>query len=182
MDDIQNTQQLRLYNALCECAGEQVAREIALKDVLKKYPSDARKAAWAEDVCADMEARLDADTVTRARMMCHCQPPLNKFAAVKRAYERSHSLEEYVRLMDEANESAGFWIEDGEVYMSYPRCYCSFVNKSQKPLPKSWCLCSLGYVKALHDHIFDADVKVELLESVITGGDKCVMKITLPNT
>lgn len=179
-ENIANTQQKRLYTALKSVAGEDVARDIALSDMLPVNPNAARKADWAISVCERMERELDADTVMSARMACHCKPPVSKFAALKRAYARTHDIGAYVASMNAMNESADFWLEGNDIYMRYPRCYCSFVNKADKPLHKAWCACSLGYAKALNDDILMCDTSVELIKSVATGADECVIKISLP--
>ncbi len=44
----------------------------------------------------------------------------------------------------------------------------------------TFCWCSVGYVKEMHDRVFGRPVDVELLESVLMGHPRCKFRITLP--
>jgi hypothetical protein len=58
-------------------------------------------------------------------------------------------------------------------------CLCPFVESKPAGLSPTYCLCSVGYVKAMHEMRFGRPVEVELLDSVVRGGKRCKFKITL---
>jgi len=47
-------------------------------------------------------------------------------------------------------------------------------------MPAAYCNCSKGWVKQLFENVIDQEIKVELICSIIQGGDKCRFRIYLP--
>ena len=43
----------------------------------------------------------------------------------------------------------------------------------------TYCLCSLGYVKEMHERILGRPVAVELVDSVLRGGKRCKFRMTV---
>ena len=43
----------------------------------------------------------------------------------------------------------------------------------------TYCLCSLGYVKEMHERILGRPVEVELVDSVLRGGKRCQFRMTV---
>ena len=58
-------------------------------------------------------------------------------------------------------------------------CLCPMVESKPAGLSRTFCQCSVGYVKELHEQKFGRPVKVELLDSVLYGGKRCKFKITV---
>ncbi|MFZ0033553.1 MAG: hypothetical protein WAK60_01015 [Sedimentisphaerales bacterium] len=56
-------------------------------------------------------------------------------------------------------------------------CTCIFVDKEKTP--PYFCDCSLGWQTEMYETIFSKPVKVELVESVLRGGKRCVFKIQI---
>lgn len=62
-------------------------------------------------------------------------------------------------------------------------CHCPRVRKAVElgiTLPGSYCLCGAGYYRQIWETILERDVRVEVLESVCSGGDRCSFAIHLP--
>jgi predicted hydrocarbon binding protein len=53
------------------------------------------------------------------------------------------------------------------------------VESKPAGLSPTFCLCSLGYVKEMHEQMFMKPVEVELLSSVLRGDPSCKFKITV---
>lgn len=47
---------------------------------------------------------------------------------------------------------------------------------------KTWCQCTTGYSKVLFEKAFKCKVDVELLKSIKTGDQICLMEIILEKT
>ncbi len=65
----------------------------------------------------------------------------------------------------------------------YLACHCPFVRESipaGTTVSSLWCHCIGGFTKLLWDYIFDQDLDVELLESILDGDPCCRFAITLP--
>jgi len=58
-------------------------------------------------------------------------------------------------------------------------CLCPMVESKPAGLSRTFCHCSVGYVKELYEQRFARHVKVELLDSVLYGGNRCRFKITV---
>jgi len=58
-------------------------------------------------------------------------------------------------------------------------CLCPMVESKPAGLSPTYCLCSVGYVKEMHELRFGRKAEVELLDSVIRGGKRCKFKVTV---
>jgi len=58
-------------------------------------------------------------------------------------------------------------------------CLCPMVETDPSGLSHTYCFCSLGYVKEMHEQMFKRPVEVELLSSVLRGDPRCKFKITV---
>ena len=64
-------------------------------------------------------------------------------------------------------------------------CHCPRVRDAvgeDPQLPQTYCYCGAGFYQGIWEKILDEPVEVEILESVMTGGDVCQIAITLPET
>ena len=58
-------------------------------------------------------------------------------------------------------------------------CLCPTAETQRaKVISPTFCWCSVGYVKEMHDRIFGRPVKVELIESILMGHPRCRFRIT----
>ncbi|MBN1971270.1 MAG: hypothetical protein JXR48_04830 [Candidatus Delongbacteria bacterium] len=67
----------------------------------------------------------------------------------------------------------------------YLSCHCPFVRDSiideNTKISSEWCYCTGGFEKLIFDVIYDQELEVELLESVLDeNGSKCRFAIVLP--
>ncbi len=59
-------------------------------------------------------------------------------------------------------------------------CLCPAVEaQSATTMSPTYCWCSVGYVKEMHERIFGRPVNVELTKSVLRGDARCGFRITL---
>ncbi|MCG8570587.1 MAG: DUF6144 family protein [Spirochaetes bacterium] len=57
-------------------------------------------------------------------------------------------------------------------------CPCPIVKNSASSNPVL-CNCTKGFIKAIFSTLLSRDIKVELLESLLSGGQMCKLKLTL---
>lgn len=65
----------------------------------------------------------------------------------------------------------------------YYACHCPWARETiltGKELDPEFCHCSAGYSKKPLDVAFDADLKVDVLESALAGDDRCRFAVHLP--
>ena len=71
-----------------------------------------------------------------------------------------------------------------ETQKKYMACHCPFIRNhllhNVSDIDPDWCYCSGGFAKTPFEYIFGQELQVELLESCLTGSDKCRFAITIP--
>lgn len=76
------------------------------------------------------------------------------------------------------------WLKETDpVRKRFYACHCPFARYSiltEKPVDSLWCYCSGGFTKLFFDYLYDQDLEVELLESVLSGAECCRFSIRLP--
>jgi hypothetical protein len=171
-------QAVRLYNSLEKHMGHAAAEDFLEKLPLSKSADHNKKFKWANGVCTYLEERFSDEEIRNIRMDCSCSPG-TKAEKVKKLYENSADYDEFCeRFNKEYSPGNQLAYDGGALYLSYPTCYCSCINRGDGYVTNSWCVCTLGYTEKLFSCALSGKVNVELLESVKTGGEKCVMKIT----
>jgi hypothetical protein len=98
-------------------------------------------------------------------------------------------IEQWVK---ERGPTSGYSMKDGVVAFEYvgsaetgqaaPEgvCLCPAVEaQSAATMSPTYCWCSVGYVKEMHERIFGRPVDVELTQAVLTGHPRCRFRITL---
>ena len=64
-------------------------------------------------------------------------------------------------------------------------CHCPRIRKTLKdgadPISESYCYCGAGFYRGIWEYILDKPVRVEVLETVLNGGDVCRIAVHLPD-
>ncbi len=88
-------------------------------------------------------------------------------------------------------KSPDFRVEGNTIYFQYMssaetgkpsaegQCLCMMAESAPKGLSPTYCMCSVGYVREMHEMLFGRECEVELLESVLQGSKRCKFKITV---
>lgn len=177
MNEQKNRQAIRLYDSISKVCGEEKANAILAELPLSKSPTENKKREWACASCSKLHEYFDDETVKTIKKGCHCKPSPKDAKEIKKCYDESQSLEDFA---NKANSSGVFYkIENDAIVVTYPRCYCPFLKKVTGDLPSDWCQCSLGYSEDLFHYVTGKRVRAELLESVVLGNNRCVIRIHL---
>jgi hypothetical protein len=177
MSEIKYGKAKNIYDVLLNYTDGQTAEKIACPTAMPKTPDERKRSEWVNKLCAGLENEFDLITIEEIFQKCACGVPLSKSEKTKRFYESSADLDGFCKKFNkEYAPGNAVTMENGELYFSYPTCYCSHL-KGIESVPRTWCLCSLGYAKNLFSYAFSREVQAELVESVKTGGKKCVMRI-----
>lgn len=62
-------------------------------------------------------------------------------------------------------------------------CHCPRVRDAlrlREPLSRTYCYCGAGFYKGIWEEILQVPVEVEVLESVLAGGEVCRIALSLP--
>lgn len=77
------------------------------------------------------------------------------------------------------------WLAEKDPRMKrYFACHCPMAREvladAEERIPRAWCNCTSGFVKQRFNAIFEEDVQVDLLETVLDNQDRCRFAIHVP--
>ena len=172
-----NKHAVNMYNSLEKHIGREAADEFVEKLPLSKSADYQKRFKWAGDTCAWLEERFTDDDIKKMRAECACDPG-GKAERAKKLYEASADYDDFCAKFNSEFAPENTLTNDGSLlYFAYPKCYCSCVKRGGD-VTRSWCVCTVGYTEKMFSRALSREVKVELLESIKTGGTRCLMKIT----
>lgn len=136
-----------------------------------------RMQRWITTLIESLDEHVDERDCKEALEQCgRACIPRSTVRKAKALYEESEGLEDFLERYAGVNEH--LHVEENGVYMVYPRCYCSLVNKiPQGELSATWCNCSRGWVKELFEVATGKPVDVVLEKSVVKGDDGCRLMV-----
>lgn len=173
-----NVYLIKMYESIKDISGIDAADSFVEKLPLSASADYIKKFKWSENVCAYLEGNFNKEKVKQIRMKCSCTPPQKYADDVKRLYSSCDTINDFCEKYNmQYLGKHSIWNEGDSIFFSYPQCYCSLVKRDDKLISKTWCLCTLGYTKKLFDYVLDCETSAELIESVKTGGNRCVMRI-----
>jgi hypothetical protein len=103
---------------------------------------------------------------------------------------RPVTLEAFTKWVKD-NHPADYRVEGNVIYFQYgiaaetglpapeKKCLCTLAETNPPGLSPTYCLCSVGYIKEMHEQLFQRPVDVELLGAVLRGDPRCKFKITV---
>src|SRR5512143_257944 len=174
-------------------AGEKKAAVPASQPETKPGDKSAARAAkrmefvdaWVPRLFKVMDGELDE--TTRRRLMaangkaCYCafrpdQKPRSEPATRERITEwvATRGKDEGYRM--EGDVITTEFTSSAETGKDSPEhiCLCPAAeSQSAKTISPTFCWCSVGYVKEMHERVFGRPVNVELVESVLLGQPRC---------
>jgi predicted ArsR family transcriptional regulator len=121
------------------------------------------------------------DEKTRNEILEQCGRQCQSQSFIKKArkiYQQSKNTDEFLEKFGQVYKH--LHREGDKIYIVYPKCYCSQVNKI--PIGKlsgTYCNCSVGWAKALFEGALGRPVEVTKEESIIGGDKQCKFRIIL---
>jgi predicted hydrocarbon binding protein len=138
-----------------------------------------RMQKWISSLVTGLDEFADEETAVKILEQCGRQCQSQSF--IKRAkalFEKSSNLNDFLENL--GKEYKHLHREGDNVYIIYPRCYCSFVNKIPSgKLSSTYCNCSRGWAKALYEGALGRPVEVIMEESIVSGDTQCKFRIVL---
>jgi predicted hydrocarbon binding protein len=163
-----------IFEAIKNKSYTETAKEITYgQDESAKSENNAE---WVKSTMHRLESKFDQRTTKQIRMRCQCGYGMDeKLALLKELRAAASNMEEFAN-SDKA-KSAGLYSKDGTLYLQFLFCPCPMLADVDKLDTKTWCLCTTGYSKVLFEKAFGCEVEVDLLKSIKSGDDICLMKI-----
>jgi predicted ArsR family transcriptional regulator len=138
-----------------------------------------RTEKWITALMDGLDKNVDEKAIAKMLEQCGRQCQSQSFIKKAKAiYEKSKNTEDFLEKLGRVYKH--LHREGGKVYLVYPKCYCSQVNKIPKGgLSGTYCNCSRGWAKALFEGATGKPVEVTMEKSIINGNDQCKFRIVL---
>jgi len=174
MSDIRKIQENVIFAAVSNQSDTETAKEVVYgKEEKAKSENDAD---WVKSTMHRLENRFDKDTTKLIRMNCQCGYGMDeKLALLNELKADASSMEEFGN--SDRAKAAGLFCQDGILYLQFLFCPCPMLAEVDRLETKTWCQCTTGYSKVLFEKVFGCAVDVELLKSIKSGDDICLMNI-----
>ena len=173
-----NAHSIRLIDSLRRNIGDDVADAFAENYPLSKAANIEKKYEWAKNVCDYLDEHYDTETIMTIRKECRCNDGKSIANKILKYLNKADSIEQFVKAFNENETFASLeYISDNKILFCYPECYCACVKRVSGELSRAWCYCTLGNAEGIFREVFKKEIKVTLLESIKTGGEKCVIEV-----
>jgi len=173
----------KLVESIEAVAGKAMAAKIT--EGLKEPTASTiprRKAAWAGEIIARMEALLPPEQRRAIMELRRCASPMAWARRKQKVWEGCADLEEFARNIREGGWANYFAEGDTLRYqISSGWCHCGLVRGREAPISKTYCLCCAGHVRFALEHVFGEPVRVEPASTVISGDAECWFVAHIPN-
>jgi hypothetical protein len=146
---------------------------------------------WVQRFFEAMDQTLDE--ATRQKLMtANGRSCFGAYAGPPKKQAAPDALEKFTAWIATQGEAKGYSIEgkaisfefvgSAETGQASPEkvCLCptAEAQKAGKISP-TYCLCSVGYVKEMHERMLGRPVEVQLVDSVLRGGKRCKFRMTV---
>jgi predicted ArsR family transcriptional regulator len=138
-----------------------------------------RTQKWIANLIDGLDENVDEKTTAKILEECGRQCQSESFVKkAKNIYEKSKNTDDFLKKLERIYKH--LHVDDGKVYLIYPRCYCTQVNKIPKgKLSGTYCNCSRGWAKALFEGATGKPVEVIKEKSIINGDNQCKFRVML---
>ncbi|HVN74924.1 MAG TPA: DUF6144 family protein [Thermoanaerobaculaceae bacterium] len=146
--------------------------------------------AWVRRFMSVLDETLDPAARTKV-MAANGRACLREWLASEGRKVTPVPFETWAAKVRENPPNASLRVDGNVIYFEYTSsaetggaspesvCLCPMVESKPAGLSRTYCQCSVGYVKEMHERKFGRPVQVELLDSVLYGGKRCRFKITV---
>ena len=94
--------------------------------------------------------------------------------------KKSEGTAEVIQNINKMSGGEYFKLKENKVYATFNQCLCQVgVKETEEPISKTYCSCSLGWMRSLFNILLDKPFKVEMIESIVSGGKSCQFVIDL---
>ena len=173
----------RLAKLITEGAGEEISSEIMNDWKTVKTAKADKKAQWVETVMERLVQKIGKE---RARVILQecgrtCIKGMSFIVkAAKAAAKKKLTPAQFVDEMQKKYKGSSFFElkDDHTIIAGRYKCYC-MVKAAKKPFKENtYCECGAGGMQQFIEMELNKPVEVEILESVISGGETCKFKLT----
>ncbi len=146
---------------------------------------------WIKRFMEVMEQNLDEKTREKL-MKANGKACYTAYAGEGQRRATPVTFERFSQWIAEKGKSQGYSVVGNDIFSEYTGsaetgkpspegiCLCPMVEaQTGGKIPAFYCLCSIGYVREMHERMLGRPVEVQLVDSVLRGGKRCKFKINL---
>jgi len=183
----------------CVCAAAGGLSSLQAKEPKQSAPqtaepprSEARiqfAEGWVKRFFDVVDSTLDKDT-RKKLMMANGRSCYLAWIADTGQTIKPVTLERFRKWITDKVKDGSYRVDGDAIYFQYVSaaetgqaatertCLCPLVESKPAGLSSTYCQCSVGYVKAMHELRLNRTVEIELVDSVLAGGKRCQFKLT----
>lgn len=146
---------------------------------------------WLSRLFGVMDRTLD-ETSRKRLMEANGKACFAAFAGPAKSQPGPDALDRFLKMISREGAKRGYSVEGNVISVEFADsaetgqasperiCLCPIAEaQTRETISPTFCLCSVGYVKEMHERILGRPVSVELVESVLRGGDRCKFRMTV---
>ena len=183
-----------MENCLEQVVGKSVAEKIMEGSEQITDKTDKKKIAqWVKDAIECLDASVDEKTRVRVMQNCGYNCAKKNLRVIERAVARRKkysSTDDFLKAEKQNPMKGTKLASEGNIIFQFytpqefirpMRCYCSLFRglPIEDTVSLTYCNCSKGFVETYWEAILQKPVKVDLLQSVISGAKECKFAIHL---
>ena len=133
-----------------------------------RYINEILNTAERKEICM-------TDTMRKCGGCCLSE---NAVKIAKKLYKKSSNIAEFLEYLNEADIGGrNLHISDGKIIAIYKKCYCNIPKKIEN-MNKIYCECSAGWYMRLFSEIFEKNVTVKIVDTIVNGAKECTFEIS----
>jgi hypothetical protein len=168
----------RLADALDEVGVPAKTRDqvMAGSERIRAGATPEQKATWCRGAIKQMDELLDKRTRIRVREMCACCLTPFRLRPMKRMRDANPKLDDFLAAVQKSGlMGAEVRRRGSKVHISFGTqwCVCHAIRASKVPVSVTYCHCCKGHLMGLLAAAFGEQVKMDIIETHISGGKDC---------
>jgi len=168
-----------LLNSIKVLCGNEVYNEIVAScGVLPEDASREQLANYIKNVLSELEGKHGPELAAQGIKPCGHQCIANStIEAAKATLEQAKDIPDFLRLLNEKHIGGGkLHIRGEDIIAVYDQCYCDIPSRATG-MPQIYCNCSVGWFEKLFSAVFERDIEVRSLQTILGGASNCTFAI-----
>jgi hypothetical protein len=185
---------IAMEKCLEEVAGKSIAEKVMQgSEKITENTAKTTTALWVKNAIERLDASADEKTKMQVMQNCGYNCAKKNSKVIEKAVARRKkfaSIDDFL-VAEQKKPPMGTRLarEGNIVYQTYTpqtftrpmRCYCSLLRQlpKQETVSVTYCNCSKGFVEKYWEALLQKHVKVDLLQSAISGAKECTFAIRI---
>ena len=101
----------------------------------------------------------------------------NAIKIAKKLYAKSEDLPDFLERLNAADLGGkNLHMSGDKIIAVYKKCYCNIPKKVEQ-MNKTYCECSAGWYQKLFTEVFEKEVSVKIVDTIVNGAAECIFEI-----